>query len=66
MRKELSKKNIKVLTDEQVDLVVYYKIVCRGYEERFGIVRDIMRSEISVRLTKYINEASKAIDEYGK
>lgn len=66
LRKELTRRNIKVMTEEQVDLVVYHKIICRGYEERFGMVRDVVRSEISVRLTKYLNEMSKLLESYGK
>ncbi|GIQ69209.1 hypothetical protein DUZ99_12730 [Xylanibacillus composti] len=66
LRKELTRRNIKVMTEEQVDVVVYHKIICRGYEERFGMVRDVVRSEISVRLTKYLNEMSKLLESYGK
>jgi hypothetical protein len=66
IRKELTKRNIKVVNDEQVDLVVYHKIICRGYEERFGMMRDVVRSEISVRLTKYLIEMSKLLEDYGK
>lgn len=66
IRKELRQRNIKVIPDEQVDLVVYHKLICRGYEERFGIVRDVLRSEISLRLTKYLKELSALIGQYGK
>ncbi|CAM3353630.1 hypothetical protein [Marinicrinis lubricantis] len=66
LRRELSKRNIKVIHDEQIDLVMYYKILCRGYEERFGIVRDVVRSEMSVRLAKYLNNVAKLIEQKGK
>ncbi|MCP1305964.1 hypothetical protein [Paenibacillus tyrfis] len=66
LRRELSKRNIKVMNDEQIDLVIYYKIICRGYEERFGIVRDVVRSEISVRLTNYVKDVAKCLEQYGK
>ena len=66
LRKELTGRNIKVIAEEQVDLVIYHKIICRGYEERFGMVRDVIRAEISVRLTKYLNEMSKLLYSYGK
>lgn len=56
IRRELSRRNIKIINDEQVDLVVYHRFVCRGYEDRFGMVREVMRSEISVRLSKYVKE----------
>lgn len=66
MRRELSRRNIKVIHDEQVDLVVYHRFICRGYEERFGIIREVMRAEISVRLTKYIGEIMQMMKEQGK
>ncbi|WP_127586027.1 hypothetical protein [Paenibacillus koleovorans] len=54
LRREMSRRNIKVLQDDQVDLVVYYKYICRGYENKMGFVREVMRSEISKRFTAYI------------
>lgn len=56
MRRELSKRNIKIVSEEHADVVVYHRLLCRGYEDRFGMTRDVMRSEISVRLKKYIQE----------
>ncbi|WP_054943658.1 hypothetical protein [Paenibacillus ihuae] len=53
LQKELRQKNIKVLLDVQEDFVVYYKIYFRGYQERFGMTRDVIRTEISLRLTNY-------------
>lgn len=61
LRRELTKRNIKVISDEQIDLVMYHKIICRGYEERFGMVRDVIRAEISVRLTKYLDELTSLL-----
>ncbi|CAH0120128.1 MULTISPECIES: hypothetical protein [unclassified Paenibacillus] len=56
LRRELSRRNIKIMNDEQADMVIYHRFICRGYEERFGMVRDVMRSEISIRLSKYVKE----------
>ncbi|MDC0760455.1 hypothetical protein POF51_07120 [Brevibacillus sp. AG] len=56
LRRELSKRNIKIMSDEQADMVMYHRFICRGYEDRFGMVRDVMRSEISIRLSMYIKE----------
>lgn len=56
IRRELKRRNIRILNDEQVDTVIYYHFVCRGYQDRFGIVREVMRAEISVRFTKYLKE----------
>jgi len=56
LRSELKKRNIRVVSEEQEDMIIYHKCYYRGYEERFGMTRDVMRSEISVRLTKYTTE----------
>ena len=56
LQKELKQRNIRVLADEQEEFLVYYKIFCRGYQERFGLTRDVMRTEISLRLTQYTTE----------
>ncbi|WP_246042102.1 hypothetical protein [Cohnella pontilimi] len=66
VKRELSRRNIKILNDEQAELVVYHRFVCRGYEDRFGMVREVMRSELSVRLTKYTNEITALLKDYGK
>jgi hypothetical protein len=61
VRRELKQRNIKVIEDEQVDLVMYYRFICRGYEERFGMVREVVRAEIAVRITQYIREVFKSV-----
>ncbi|MDG0808440.1 hypothetical protein [Cohnella rhizosphaerae] len=55
LRRELGQRRIRILSDEQVDLVIYHRYVCRGYEERFGIVREVLRAEISTRFGGYIS-----------
>lgn len=56
LKKELDHRNIKVMIDEQVDLVIYHRIYCRGYEDKFGMVREVMRSRIRVKMTEYMRE----------
>jgi hypothetical protein len=56
LRRELSKRNIRVIKDVEEDMVMYYKYFCRGYSERFGIMREVVRAEISVRLKKFAHE----------
>lgn len=53
INRELRQRNIKIFSDETHDGIIYHRYVCRGYEDRFGIVREVLRSEISVRFTKY-------------
>ncbi|OKP82535.1 hypothetical protein [Paenibacillus sp. P32E] len=66
LQKELKQRNIRVLADEQEEFLVYYKIFCRGYQERFGLTRDVMRTEISLRLTKYTAELGAVLKDYLK
>lgn len=53
LRRELKKRNIKVFDDETNDGVIYHRYACRGYEDKFGIVRETLRTEISFRLANY-------------
>lgn len=48
VKRELRQRNIKIYSDEIYDGVIYHRYICRGYEDRFGIVREVLRSEISV------------------
>jgi hypothetical protein len=66
LRQELKKRNIKVVEDSQDDFITYNMIYCRGYQERFGLTRDVMRTEISLRLTQYTAEVGEAFKEYNK
>lgn len=66
LRRELKQRNIRILNEEQADMVVYYHYYCRGYQERFGMTRDVMRSEISLRLTKYSSELVALLKEQAK
>jgi len=60
LRQELSRRSIKIVADEQVDSVLYYSYVCRGYEHKFAIVRDVMRAEMRLKLTAYVAEICAA------
>jgi hypothetical protein len=66
LQKELKQRNIRVLADEQEEFLVYYKIFCRGYQERFGLTRDVMRTEISLRLTKYTADLGAILKDLQK
>jgi len=54
VRRELKKRNIKILNDETQDDMVYNRYVCRGYEGKFGMTREIMRAEISKHLSQIV------------
>jgi hypothetical protein len=57
LQREMRKRNIKIIGEEQVDNILYFQFTCRGYEDRFGIMREVLRSEISMRLGKYVKSA---------
>lgn len=66
LRKELKQRNIKVVIDEQEEFLVYHKIFCRGRQERFGLTRDVMHTEISLRLTSYTAELGESLKDHLK
>lgn len=62
LRLELKKRNIKIFNEEHhSDFIVYYHYSCRGYQDRFGMTRDVIRSEISTRLGAYVAAVDRAI-----
>ena len=58
-RLALKEQGIEVTREEHAGFVVYYHYVCRGYTDRLGLTRDVMRSEISIRLGKYVTEVGE-------
>ncbi|CAG7654891.1 hypothetical protein ACFQI7_23155 [Paenibacillus allorhizosphaerae] len=54
INKELRAKKIKVFKDDQEDTDLHYKYICRGYENKFAIMRDVARANISVKLGEHI------------
>lgn len=53
VRKLLKERNIKVFEDEMIDSNLRYNYICRGYEDKFVLVRDVARAELMRRLGKY-------------
>lgn len=56
LKKELRQRSVKVEEAENDDFLLYFNIYYRGYQEKFGMTRDVMRTEISLRLTQYTND----------
>ncbi|WP_391572180.1 hypothetical protein [Cohnella sp.] len=54
-KRELKKRNIKILSDRTQDDIVYNRYVCRGYEDTFGMTREVMRAEIGKNLAKAVD-----------
>ncbi len=61
IKRELRQRDIKLTENETKDNIVYHTYYCRGYTDRFGIVRETLRSEISVRIAKYGAEFFKPL-----
>jgi hypothetical protein len=54
VRKALKERGIKVYEDEKNDGTIRFRFICRGYEDSFAMIRDVVRAEISVRISRYI------------
>lgn len=63
LKRELKSRKIQITEEISSELVQYYDIICRGYTERFGLTRDVMRSEISLRLTQYVAQVTAPLNE---
>ncbi|MCK9859616.1 hypothetical protein [Paenibacillus sp. ATY16] len=59
VRKQMKVRNIRVFQEERVDSAIHYRFVCRGYEDTFAMMRDVVRAEISIRISKYVSEMFK-------
>lgn len=54
VKRELRLRKIKVFQDEREDLDLHYRYICRGYEDKFTIMRDVARAFISVKMGEHI------------
>jgi hypothetical protein len=56
VHKTLREKNIRVFLEEcdNEHGMLHYKFICRGYEDRFSMIREVARADISTRISKYI------------
>jgi hypothetical protein len=56
LKRQLKQRDIRYEEDQNDDFVMYFMIYYRGYQERFGMTRDVMKTEISLKLTQYSSE----------
>ncbi len=54
LKRKLKQHNIRIIEQEQTDFIMHNHYVCRGYTGDLGITRDKIKSEISLRLSRYI------------
>ncbi|MEW9697928.1 hypothetical protein [Paenibacillus sp. SI8] len=65
VRKSLRELKIKVWEDTKVQRqndAIYYRYVCRGYEEQYAIMRSVAKAELSVKLGKYVRRFTEALE----
>lgn len=60
-RRELRRRKIKIIDDEQNDFILYVNFICRGYEGRIGFTREVIKAQIQLRLTQYIRDVYRSI-----
>ncbi|WP_192894626.1 hypothetical protein [Paenibacillus contaminans] len=66
VKKLLRSGGIKVVEDDRVaEAMIYYRFFCRGYNDIFGMTRDVVKAEISVRMGKYIGGLLQGVREGG-
>lgn len=61
LKQEMRLRGIKVVEEEVTVGILYVRYYCRGYEEKFGIVRENLRSDIIRKLTSYTNDLGKQL-----
>lgn len=61
LKRVLRQRNIRVVEEETNDEILYYRYYCRGYEERFGILREVLRTELQIRLTAYTKQLGQQL-----
>jgi hypothetical protein len=54
VNRELREKKIKVFQDEREDMDLHYRYICRGYEDKFAIMREVARAAITVKIGEHI------------
>lgn len=55
-RRELKQRNIRVVADESDTFSSHYNVYFRGYTDRIGMTREVMKAEIGARLARYTSE----------
>lgn len=54
IHQDMRQRQIKIMSEDQRDDILYYNFMCRGYQDRFGIMREVLRAEMSKRLGLYV------------
>jgi hypothetical protein len=64
LKKFFRERKIKVEEDDSSDrnFALRYVVYYRGYQEKFPIVKDIIKGELGIRLGKYINALGRELN----
>jgi len=63
LRMEMQKRRIKVWDERQEDDIFYVQYNCRGYQNEFGVTKEVIRTEMRLRLTKHIEDIAHKLQE---
>lgn len=55
VRKEMRRIGIKVEETDREHAALHYTFWLRGYQDKFSLIRAVVKAEVSVRLAKYID-----------
>ncbi|MCD1257885.1 hypothetical protein B5M42_003395 [Paenibacillus athensensis] len=55
VKRTLKERHIHIREEEHLDGAIHYRLVCRGYEDRLTLLRDIARAEIGARIGQHIH-----------
>lgn len=53
IRMQLRKAQIKWWDGDQKDLILNYNIICRGFEDSFGMTRDVAKTQLAIKFGEY-------------
>lgn len=54
LRQDMRQRRIKITGEDHQDDILHFNFVCRGYQDRFGVMRETLRTEMSLRLGQYV------------
>ena len=63
LRMEMQRRKIKVWDERQEDDIIYVQYNCRGYQNEFGVTKEVIRTEMRLRLTKHIEDIAHKLQE---
>lgn len=63
-RMELQQRKIKTWEGDHNEFTLCVEFMCRGYRDKFEIVREYLKSVIRERLTEYIKEMGEALSDH--